>query len=121
MVFGRIAGRCAAEQAQEQAAVSESDTEIPAGNPTTNLNLEEASRQLSAVLGRCMNVVRNGRDLKTGIAETEGMLSVLGEDGDCYEQQRLSNDCRTALAAMKAALRRTETVGCHIREDADPA
>ncbi len=121
MVFGRMAGRCAAEQAQEQTAVSESDAEILAGNPTTNLNLEEASKQLSAVLGRCMNVIRNGRDLKAGIAETEGMLSVLGENGDCYEQQRLSNDCRTALAAMKAALRRTETVGCHIREDADPA
>lgn len=118
MVFGRIAGRRAIELAQEQPAASASESYVPAGNPTAGLDLEQARKQLTGILGGCMNVVRNARDLETGIAQTTDLLDALGDGGDCYEQWSLSNDCFTTLAAMKAAFSRTKTIGCHIREDA---
>ncbi len=120
LVFGRIAGGRAVELAPDLPLISEQESSIPGGMPAPVPDLDEARNRLAEILGRCMNVVRNAKDLEDGIVGLTHLLAGLEEDGNGYEQQRLYNDCFTALAAMKAALRRTESIGCHIREDTPP-
>ena len=108
------------ELAPDLPLISEQESSIPGGMPAPVPHLDEARNRLAEILGRCMNVVRNAKDLEDGIVGLTHLLAGLEEDGNGYEQQRLYNDCFTALAAMKAALRRTESIGCHIREDTPP-
>ena len=67
-------------------------------------------------------VIRNGADLErtvTALDEMEAYVRTHCCHEHPYEKIRLENDLICASLLAKAALTRTESVGCHVRKDSD--
>lgn len=125
IVFGRTAGETAVREWPGDIAVREWDGAAPGDiseqgipNPPSRLDVESMRRQLQKELQECMNVFRTGTRLEKGIQAMDRMLGQFPEGRKSYCEHRLYNDLITARMAMRAALERKESVGCHCREDA---
>lgn len=112
MVFGRIAGQTALG---EQGA-GETEEDICPNRPG-NVDVNAMRHTLAAVLRRSLGVIRTEEGLRRGVAQTDALLSGLGDHKNSFEKHRLYNDLITARMAFLSALARKGSVGCHFRED----
>ena len=112
MVFGRIAGQTACAEW----GGAETEENISPNRPA-DVDVQAMRATLAAVLRRSLGVIRTEEGLRRGIAQTDGLLSGLGEYENCFEKHRLYNDLLTARMALLSALARRGSVGCHFRED----
>ena len=112
MVFGRIAGQTACAEWGE----AETEAHICPNRPA-DVDVMAMRGALAAVLRRSLGVIRTEEGLRWGIAQTDALLSGLGEHENCFEKHRLYNDLITARMALLSALARRGSVGCHFRED----
>lgn len=82
--------------------------------------LVEIRKKMERLLQKNLFVIRNGENLKKADATLEEMKNDV-KAHTCpeylYEKLRLENDLICASLLAKAALARTESVGCHVRED----
>ena len=88
-----------------------------------------AKEQLAALRGEmeqslqlAASVVRTGKTLQSEIEHIRHLLTAVTAltgvtDEDTFSRLRLENDLHTALLLLLSAAERTETVGCHVRED----
>ena len=112
MVFGRIAGQTACTEWGE----AETEEHVCPNHPA-DVDVQAMRVTLAAVLRRSLGVIRTEEGLRRGIAQTDALLSGLGEHAHCFEKHRLYNDLITARMALLSALARRGSVGCHFRED----
>lgn len=115
MVFGRIAGQTALEDWVDASEIKEIG---PQRNRPSDVELFPMRQRLQEILRHDMGVLRNEEQLCSGSRETERILEMLGEHEGCYEKHRLYNDLLTAQIALRSALCRKGSIGCHLREDA---
>jgi aspartate oxidase len=116
MVFGRIAGQAAIAYTQPDLQLPP-DSELTA-NREADVEVEDFRSRLQEVMRRSLNVIRCEVDLQQGIDVVQDMLAQLGDHQNCYQKHRLYNDLLTAHITLVSALTRTNSVGCHCREDA---
>lgn len=91
--------------------------------PTMNAEeLVEIRKKMEQLLQDHLFVIRNGEDLKKTVTSLEEMKNDVRTHGcpeHLYEKLRLENDLICADLLARAALARTESVGCHVRSDSD--
>ena len=133
LVFGKIAGQCAANFAQENSNVSSHGEEIKKSIENTlepfedgNENPYQIHQELQEIMESHAGIVRTGEELEKGIRkleELEKRLPKMHAKGDrkynpgwhlCLD---LHNMIITSLALSRAALERTESRGAHTRLD----
>ncbi|MDP2411327.1 MAG: FAD-binding protein [Pseudolabrys sp.] len=132
-VFGRRAGRAAADYAGKAArgpdragnAQAAIDL-ISAGAPDREINTAEMVQALQATMQDDVGALRNETGLRRALAEITAMKQELGEqpqgDGQRFDMRRvdwldLRNMIQVARVVTEAALARTETRGAQHRED----
>lgn len=113
MVFGRIAGQTAL---RDRVKIEESDENIRENAPSET-ELLPLRREMREILREDMGVLRCEADLHSGLAGVNDLLERLGGHIGCFEKHRLYNDLLTAELALRSALCRKGSVGCHARED----
>lgn len=113
MVFGRTAGQTAL---RDWKAIEQSD-EHACGNTPSDVELSPLRQELQTLLRENMGVVRCEAGMQSGLSGVSTLLERLGEHDGCYEKNRLYNDLLTAQIALRSALCRKGSVGCHTRED----
>ena len=113
MVFGPIAGQTALS---EELGLTELEEDLRPNLPS-DLDILPMRRELQKLLREDLGVIRTEPELREGIAKVDSLLSRLGEHRGCYEKHRLYNDLLTSRLALVSALERTESCGCHTRED----
>jgi fumarate reductase (CoM/CoB) subunit A len=134
LVFGRRAGETAGRylsgaasfrQHREDWVQSLIKPEAEPADGTLNQERMAAIRfRMEQVLSGALNVIRSGDALQPAARELGGMIdeidhSAVPAGGDeLYLKIRLRNDLMTAYLLSRAALERTESVGCHVRADA---
>ena len=133
LVFGKIAGQCATNFAQENSKVSSHGKEIKKSIENTlepfedgNENPYQIHQELQEIMESHAGIVRTGEELEKGIRkleELEKRLPKMHAKGDrkynpgwhlCLD---LHNMIITSLALSRAALERTESRGAHTRLD----
>lgn len=80
----------------------------------------ELRENMEQLLQNNLFVIRNGADLEKTVSSLEKMEAYVKTHGcnrNLYEKLRLENDLICATLLAHAALARTESVGCHVRED----
>jgi len=133
LVFGKIAGQCAANFAQENSKVSPHGEEIEKSIENTLEPFEDGDenpyqihQELQEIMESHAGIVRTGEELEKGIRkleELEKRLPKMHAKGErkynpgwhlCLD---LHNMIITSLALSRAALERTESRGAHTRLD----
>ena len=133
LVFGKIAGQCAANFAQENSKVSPHGEEIKKSIENTLKPFEDGDenpyqihQELQEIMESHAGIVRTGEELEKGIRkleELEKRLPRMHAKGErkynpgwhlCLD---LHNMIITSLALSRAALERTESRGAHTRLD----
>ena len=133
LVFGKIAGQCAANFAQENSRVSPHGEEIKKSIENTLEPFEDGDenpyqihQELQEIMESHAGIVRTGEELEKGIRkleELEKRLPRMHAKGErkynpgwhlCLD---LHNMIITSLALSRAALERTESRGSHTRLD----
>jgi succinate dehydrogenase / fumarate reductase flavoprotein subunit len=133
LVFGKIAGQCAANFAQENSKVSPHGEEIKKSIENTLEPFEDGDenpykihQELQEIMESNAGIVRTGEKLEKGIRkleELEKRLPKMHAKGErkynpgwhlCLD---LHNMIITSLALSRAALERTESRGAHTRLD----
>ena len=133
LVFGKIAGQCAANFAQENSKVSPHGEEIKKSIENTlepfkdgDENPYQIHQELQEIMESHAGIVRTGEELEKGIRkleELEKRLPRMHAKGErkynpgwhlCLD---LHNMIITSLALSRAALERTESRGAHTRLD----
>ena len=133
LVFGKIAGQCAANFAQENSKVSPHGEEIKKSIENTlepfddgDENPYQIHQELQEIMESHAGIVRTGEELEKGIRkleELEKRLPKMHAKGErkynpgwhlCLD---LHNMIITSLALSRAALERTESRGAHTRLD----
>ncbi len=133
LVFGKIAGQCAANFAQENSKVSPHGEEIKKSIENTLEPFEDGDenpyqihQELQEIMESHAGIVRTGEELEKGIRkleELEKRLPRMHAKGErkynpgwhlCLD---LHNMIITSLALSRAALERTESRGAHTRLD----
>ena len=123
MVFGRRAGRAAARYLASAPEAPEPDEpNVPYGQESIGETLAALRGAMRQALSEGLGAARNGETLARTAGTLTGLLeearSLSGRDGgEAFRLYRLTNDLLTALSAAKAALARTESIGCHNRTD----
>ena len=133
LVFGKIAGQCAANFAQENSRISPHGEEIEKSIENTLEPFEDGDenpyqihQELQEIMESPAGIVRTGEELEKGIRkleELEKRLPKMHAKGErkynpgwhlCLD---LHNMIITSLALSRAALERTESRGAHTRLD----
>ncbi len=133
LVFGKIAGQCAANFAQENSRISPHGEEIEKSIENTLKSFEDGDenpyqihQELQEIMESHAGIVRTGEELEKGIRkleELEKRLPKMHAKGErkynpgwhlCLD---LHNMIITSLALSRAALERTESRGAHTRLD----
>ena len=133
LVFGKIAGQCAANFAQENSRISPHGEEIEKSIENTLESFEDGDenpyqihQELQEIMESHAGIVRTGEELEKGIRkleELEKRLPRMHAKGErkynpgwhlCLD---LHNMIITSLALSRAALERTESRGAHTRLD----
>ena len=133
LVFGKIAGQCAANFAQENSRISPHGKEIEKSIENTLESFEDGDenpyqihQELQEIMESHAGIVRTGEELEKGIRkleELEKRLPKMHAKGErkynpgwhlCLD---LHNMIITSLALSRAALERTESRGAHTRLD----
>jgi len=133
LVFGKIAGQCAANFAQENSKVSPHGEEIKKSIENTLVPFEDDDenpyqihQELQEIMESHAGIVRTGEELEKGIRkleELEKRLPRMHAKGErkynpgwhlCLD---LHNMIISSLALSRAALERTESRGAHTRLD----
>jgi succinate dehydrogenase / fumarate reductase flavoprotein subunit len=133
LVFGKIAGQCAANFAQENSRISPHGEEIEKSIENTLEPFEDGDenpyqihQELQEIMESHAGIVRTGEELERGIRkleELEKRLPKMHAKGErkynpgwhlCLD---LHNMIITSLALSRAALERTESRGAHTRLD----
>ncbi len=136
LVFGRQAGRSAAERAkrmarqslrlQTSAAAGAALDLIGAGASSARANTAEMIAQLQAAMADGVGPIRTGAKLRHALSDIDSLAAELGERpsgcAGAFDLQRLEwFDLRNMLIVARAvtatALARTESRGAHQRED----
>ncbi len=132
-VFGRRAGRNAAEYAKRTCTIPDRDDNaravldlIAAGAPERGLNTAEMVQTLQATMQDDVGALRSDAGLKRAIAKIDRLTQDLGDappaGGRGFDMQRmewfdLRNMLLVARVVAEAAVARTETRGAQQRED----
>lgn len=131
-VFGRRAGRVAADYAGKTARADNADNAqavidlISAGAPDRDINTAEMVQTLQATMQNDVGALRNETGLKRALTQITAMKQELGEqpqgDGGRFDMRRvdwldLRNMLQVSRVVTEAALARTETRGAQHRED----
>lgn len=134
LVFGRRAanGICKylsdakpISQREEGISVAECLGSYMTGEGQKLISLEEIQeirRKMEELLQSNLFVIRKGADLKKTVKLLEEMVDYIkscSSSKNLFEKVRLENDLICASLLAKAALTRTESVGCHVRQDSD--
>ena len=133
LVFGKIAGQCAANFAQENSRVSPHGEEIKKSIENTLEPFEDGDenpyqihQELQEIMESHAGIVRTGEELEKGIRKLEELEKRLPEMHAKGERKYnpgwhlcldLHNMIITSLALSRAALERTESRGAHTRLD----
>jgi succinate dehydrogenase / fumarate reductase, flavoprotein subunit len=132
LVFGRRAGRSAAERAAGARRPSAADAAREAldllapDGPPRDLNTSAMVQTLQAAMAENVGPLRTDAKLHGALATVDELTQALGErpagDGRAFDLARLDwldlrNMLLTARSVAAAALRRTESRGAHQRED----
>ncbi len=110
MVFGRIAGKT---------AIEEFKTCIPGltdERKNQHQDVQPLRQKLQELLRTQMGVIRTEKGLQQALKDTEALLQKLGSYEESVDTWRLYNDILTAQLAIRAAIERTESLGCHNRK-----
>lgn len=131
LVFGRIAG-LTAKQYIKELPVPVKDEKAPypykvntkSGAKTSSTHPAMLRNQMEQLLADSFYVVRNQGDMADAKEKLEGLLSetekICSPDNKTYyELLRLKNDLTCAYLLAVSAANRTESIGCHICEDAE--
>jgi succinate dehydrogenase/fumarate reductase flavoprotein subunit len=126
LVFGRIAGRTASRFLEEQTH----PVEYPAALPSVKVESRQAAtgdfvkwvRQIQGIMLRACGIVRNVADLRTGLADLQGIQDRISElesvrnltDPEFLKVRSLA---LVGQAVAVCALTRTESRGAHYRKD----
>jgi succinate dehydrogenase / fumarate reductase flavoprotein subunit len=134
LVFGRRAGRRAAERAKRMASPTLHRQDTAAAPNLVGADAEERAcantaaliAQLQATMADGVGPIRTGAKLSRALADIEALATELGERppgrAAAFDLQRLEwfdlrNMLTVALAVTATALARTESRGAHQRED----
>jgi succinate dehydrogenase / fumarate reductase, flavoprotein subunit len=130
LVFGRRAGRSAAERSKRgHARVSAAPPALDllcADDAQTSVNTAEMIVRLQATMEEDVGPFRSQTKLERALAHIDGLMQALGErppgNGGKFDLRRLEwfdlrNMLPVARIVAQAALRRTESRGAHQRED----
>jgi len=131
LVFGRRAGRSAADYAKRIGAPADGDTRraidlTTAGAAERNLNTAEMVETLQATMQEDVGALRNEIKLKRALSQIDQLTRTLSDlppgDGKRFDMRRidwldLRNMLLVARVVAEAALARTETRGAQHRED----
>ena len=118
LIFGKIAGRSAAEYALRVAGECFEDEET-ADDKAFDDTADRSG--LEKLLESSLNVIRCEKDMKELLSYAKALVSKLKDAGESYSARRLYNDAYTAYLAALSAMERKESVGCHIRSDGEVA
>ena len=116
MVFGRIAGKSAISEVDDNLILPEETESVL--NMLPDIDISAFRTKLQKTMRNSLNVIRNKESLEHGIHTVTSMIKKLGNYQNCYEKHRMYNDLLTAYITMVSALERSSSVGCHCREDA---
>jgi succinate dehydrogenase/fumarate reductase flavoprotein subunit len=127
LVFGRRAGRSAAERVERMRAQPRA---VPAldlfATESRDLNTAAMIQTLQDAMADGVGPLRTGEKLARALAAIDELTRALGErpvgDGKAFDPRRLDwldlrNMLTVARAVAQAALKRTESRGAHQRED----
>jgi succinate dehydrogenase/fumarate reductase flavoprotein subunit len=133
LVFGRRAGRSAAEHAagMRRQPLAPAGTRaaldlVAADGGESDFNTAEMVQTLQATMADDVGPLRTKATLERALATIDGLTRALGErpagDGKAFDYRRLDwfdlrNMLLVAQVVASAALRRTESRGAHQRED----
>jgi succinate dehydrogenase / fumarate reductase, flavoprotein subunit len=133
LVFGRRAGRSAADHAKRMRALTDRADNagavldlIAADAPMRGLNTAEMVQTLQATMQDDVSALRSEAKLKRALCQIDRMTKDLGDlppgDGNAFDMRRidwfdLRNMLLVARVVAQAALARTETRGAQQRED----
>ena len=123
LVFGRRAGKSAAEYVRTASADEPEEEPITHGDVSAAATLTALRQRVQQSLWSALNATRNGASLRRAIGDTLDCLRHIdalacGSDAELFDKERLFNDTLTALLAMRSALARDGSLGCHVRSDA---
>ena len=133
LVFGRSAGRSAADYAKRMSALPDRADNaraaldlIAARAPERDLNTADMVQTLQTTMQDDVGALRNETKLKRALSQIDRMARDLGDlppgDGNGFDMRRidwldLRNMLLVARAVTEAAIARTETRGAQQRED----
>jgi aspartate oxidase len=113
MVFGRIAGKTAAEMVQDVALPQETEA---VADMSADVDIRAMNDSLRQILRKYLNVVRDAENLPKAEKALEELDASLSEYRYSFDKFRLHNDILTAKLLLKAAMARKTSVGCHVWE-----
>lgn len=108
MVFGRIAGKTAVQEAIE---LTLPDDEKRA--PDIPTSTESLRQGLQRAVAEGLGVVRREKNMQTALEQVERLLLELGAWEDSFQKLRLHHDLLTAKLTLESALARKNSLGCH--------
>jgi len=132
LVFGRRAGRSAAQHAKQmgahtfQSAAARQALDLLAPRPCKDLNTAAMIATLQATMADNVGPFRTKEKLEQALGVIDEMTRAIGEhpgsDGNAFDLRQiewfdLRNMLLVARTVAEAALRRTESRGAHQRED----
>ena len=133
LVFGRRAGRSAAERASRSTALPLSAGDVKetlnlmSAKGTRDINTAEMIETLQATMADDVGPFRDAKRLNRALAKIDALTRALGDwpvgDGKAFDMQRLDwfdlrNMLTVARVVAEAAQNRPESRGSHQREDA---
>jgi len=113
MMFGRIAGRTAVQNVKQCPDGDEERSK----DISTEEDVSPMRLKLQQILRKSLNVIRKEETMTAGLEQLKLLEAALGNADGQYEKLRLRNDLLVAEAALRGALERKMSVGCHFRED----
>lgn len=123
LVFGRLAGRHAAECAASVTGSGDpGDATAPAGGDPAQIRPRELRRRIQEMAWRCGGVVRDAEGLARGLGELEALIpQIRSLPRNTGPERRsaldLASMARTLEAILAASRQRLESRGCFLRGD----